>query len=99
LARDPATRETLRAVRLRRAAILEQRLGRLDAACEELERVVRDFPEHVSALRWLADLYERAGEPARALALLDALLELATDRAEREVLSVRRVRCLVAAGD
>ena len=56
LAEEGDEKETLRAVRLRRAAILEQRLGRLDEAAAELEQLLRETPAHPSALRWLADL-------------------------------------------
>ena len=44
------------AVRLRRAAILEQRLGRLEDAIAELQAIVQEAPESGSALRYLADL-------------------------------------------
>ncbi|HEX7666406.1 MAG TPA: hypothetical protein VF407_17895, partial [Polyangiaceae bacterium] len=47
-------RDALRAVRLRRAAILEQRLGRVEEACAELERLLRDWPDNETALRYLA---------------------------------------------
>ena len=46
LAQHSGMRETLRAVRLRRAAILEQRLGRVHDACDELDpphRVARQL--------------------------------------------------------
>jgi tetratricopeptide (TPR) repeat protein len=52
-------REEIRALRLRRAAILEQRLGNVAAARQELETVVEDEPSHRPALRYLADLYLR----------------------------------------
>jgi tetratricopeptide (TPR) repeat protein len=92
-------RDKLRAVRLRRAAILEQRLGRLEEACDELEQVLLEHPGHPSALRWLADLYERAGEPAKALPALDRLFAAATEELEYVTIGVRRVRALAAAGE
>ena len=92
-------RDKLRAVRLRRAAILEQRLGRLEEACAELEQVLLEHPGHPSALRWLADLYERAGEPEKALPALERLFAAATEELEYVTIGVRRVRALVAAGD
>lgn len=92
-------KEKLRAVRLRRAAILEQRLARIEDACLELERVLSDHPGHPSALRWLADLYERASEPAKALPALEALLAATNEEIEYVTLGVRRVRALLAAGD
>ncbi len=57
--------ETLRAVRLRRAGILEQRLNRFREAAEEIEAVLRDAPGHEDARRWLASLRERIGDPER----------------------------------
>lgn len=87
--------ETLRAVRLRRAAILEQRLNKLEDAAAELEQLLRETPGHASALRWLADLCERAGQPSRALGALQQLASTSTDAAEQENVAVRRVRALL----
>jgi tetratricopeptide (TPR) repeat protein len=92
-------RDKLRAVRLRRAAILEQRLTRLEDACTELEQVLLEHPNHPSALRWLADLYERAGEPAKALPAVERLFAAANEELEYITLGTRRVRALVAAGE
>lgn len=92
-------RDKLRAVRLRRAAILEQRLGRVEDACAELELVLADQPGNPSALRWLADLWERAGEPLKALPALERLWAGTTDDIEFVTLGVRRVRALLATGD
>lgn len=92
-------RDKLRAVRLRRAAILEQRLGRLEDACKELEQLLLDNPNHPSALRWVADLYERLGEPDKALPALDRLFASASEELEYVSLGVRRVRALLASGD
>jgi len=96
---DAGEKETLRAVRLRRAAILEQRLNRLDEAAAELEQLLRETPGHASALRWLADIYERAGSGARALPVLEQLAQGTTDPIEQEGIAVRRVRALIAGGD
>ncbi|MBL8685518.1 MAG: hypothetical protein JNK05_40455 [Myxococcales bacterium] len=49
-----------RALRLRRAAVLEQRLDNPAAARVELEAVIEDEPSHRPALRYLADLHLRA---------------------------------------
>ncbi|HEV3193970.1 MAG TPA: hypothetical protein VGY54_25870, partial [Polyangiaceae bacterium] len=56
---DPSRSESLRAVRLRRAAILDQRLGRANDACKELEWLLIEAPDNPGALRYLADLLER----------------------------------------
>ena len=98
LAASGVEKETLRAVRLRRAAILEQRLGRLEEAAAELELLLRETPHHASALRWLADLYERANAPKKALPVLEELASSATDPVEQEAIGARRVRALVATG-
>ncbi|OJY26921.1 MAG: hypothetical protein BGO98_44165 [Myxococcales bacterium 68-20] len=95
----PEDKDKLRAVRLRRAAILEQRLTRLEDACAELEQVLVDHPGHPSALRWLADLYERSGEPQKALPALDRLFDVASEELEYLALGTRRVRALVAASE
>ncbi len=92
-------KDKLRAVRLRRAAILEQRLTRLEDACVELEQVLVDHPGHPSALRWLADLYERSGEPQKALPALERLFTSTTEELEYVSLGTRRVRALLASGD
>jgi tetratricopeptide (TPR) repeat protein len=69
LSRVPDKRELLRAVRLRRAAILEQRLGRTGDACHELELLLAEWPDSVGALRYLADLYDRQSDFARSVEL------------------------------
>ncbi|AKV02976.1 Exonuclease SbcC [Labilithrix luteola] len=99
LSRDPAAKETRRAVRLRRAAILEQRLSRLDEAAEELENLLAESPGNASALRWLADLRERLGQPPKVIAVLDKLVEITEDVTERHAFELRRVRALVASGE
>lgn len=91
-------RAKLRAVRLRRAAVLEERLARYGEACAELEQVLAEEPSHLQALRWIADLYERAGEPAKALPALERLFAGATEELAYVDLGVRRARALVASG-
>lgn len=98
LAESGAEKETLRAIRLRRAAILEQRLGKLEEAAAELEQLLVETPNHPSALRWLADLLERAAAPKRALAALEQLAASTTDPVEQEAVGARRVRALLAVG-
>lgn len=62
--------EGVRAIRLRRAAILEQRLDKLDAARRELEELLKETADHQGALSYLADLHVRLGEPAKSIPLL-----------------------------
>jgi tetratricopeptide (TPR) repeat protein len=93
------TREILRAVRLRRAAILEQRLGRLDDACIELERLLAEAPDNSGALRYLADLLERTGAHARAMPLWRRAAAVETDPDARDELELRTARSARTAGD
>lgn len=99
LSAHSGAREMLRAVRLRRAAILEQRLSRLEEACDELALLLNEWPDNVSALRYLADLLERQGENARAAPLWRRAAALEVDGAEREDLELRAGKASLAAGD
>jgi tetratricopeptide (TPR) repeat protein len=96
---DPERKEVLRVVRLRRAALLEQRLGLVDAARTELETVVREWPEHDAAMSYLADLYDRTGEPERAVKLWQKLAERADDPQRRMDLQMRLANGLYAMGE
>ncbi|HQY61710.1 MAG TPA: hypothetical protein PK141_09985 [Polyangiaceae bacterium] len=90
---DPARREALHALRLRRAALLEQRLGRPEEARRELEGLLAEEPSSKSALRYLADLTARTGDHDATLAVLERLRDLDADdlggRAEVEVRMAR----------
>ncbi len=99
LSRFPDRREMLRVVRLRRAAILEQRLGLLQQAAEELERVAEQWPNNESALRYLGDLLERQGDFARAVTVYRQLSTLATDETSRCDWLVRAAAAARRAGD
>ena len=99
LARHVDRRDSIRAAKLRRAAILEQRLDRSDEACAELEALLKEAPENESALRYLADLYERRGEFEEAAALLRRLAELARGPQTRNDLGLRAAFALRDAGD
>ena len=92
--------DTRRLLRLRRAAVLEQRLGRPEDACRELEKLVGEFPDDRSALPFLADLYARLGDTQRAAPLWDRMAARigATDD-ERTEYGVRSVRAYLEAGD
>lgn len=95
----PGEVETTRAVRLRRAALLEQRLGRLEDAAAELEMILKDSPNYTSALRWLAEIHGRMGQPARALETLDKVSEDPADPAQSEDIELRRIRAHMAADE
>lgn len=94
-----------RALRLRRAAALEQRLGKLDEACAELEELLRESPDDRSALRFLADIYERLSMPLRAAPLLRKLGDLATptdetdEKDEKAEYGLRAAASFLAGGD
>jgi tetratricopeptide (TPR) repeat protein len=95
----PGADETLRAVRLRRAAILEQRLGRIGEACQELEVLLEEAPDNTGALRYLADLLDRQGLYVRSAPVWQRAAALEVDPAERDGLELRAGRAAGAAGD
>ncbi|WP_394850394.1 hypothetical protein LZC95_23415 [Pendulispora brunnea] len=99
LAPKTERRDSLRAVRLRRVAILEQRLGRVGEACTELEELLREWPENDGALRYLADLYERTGQTHRAAPLWKHLSALANGAETQAELELRAVTATRDAGD
>jgi hypothetical protein len=99
LAKVPGAREALRAVRLRRAAILEQRLGRTRDACAELALVLDESPDNVSALSYLADLHERLGEFGSAAPIWQRVALLSRDPATESELELRAGRAAMAARD
>jgi tetratricopeptide (TPR) repeat protein len=99
LLQSSGTREALRAVRLRRAAILEQRLSRTQDACDELAQVLRETPDNASAMSYLADLQERMGEFARAAPLWKRVAALSRDARSQGELEMRAARASYAAKD
>jgi tetratricopeptide (TPR) repeat protein len=96
---DPERREMLRAVRLRRAAILEQRLERLQDASAELRAVLREWPDHSGALRYLADVRERLGDRAGAAPLWARAASVEVGAEERDDLELRAGEAWHASGD
>jgi len=91
--------DDVRRIRLRRAAVLEQRLGRPDEACAELEALVTATGDNLSVLRVLADLHERLGTPLRAAALWLRGSAVASAREEAADLSRRACEAYLAGGD
>ncbi len=91
--------EMLRAVRLRRAAILEQRLDRDEDACDELTLLLGESPDNAGALRYLADLLERRDKFARSAPLWRRAAALEADPAERAELEMRAGLAYRSAGD
>lgn len=85
--------DQVRVLKLRRAAVLEQRLDRSAEAQKELEEVLADNPTDRSALAFLADLLGRRGAPAQAAPLYERLTELPeleSDDKKRFALSAAR---------
>lgn len=91
--------DDVRRIRLRRAAVLEQRLGRPDEARSELEALTTATGDNLSVLRVLADLNERLGAPLRAAPLWLRASAVAHDREEAADLSRRACEAYLAGGD
>jgi tetratricopeptide (TPR) repeat protein len=88
-----------RMLRLRRAAVLEQRLGKLEGAAAELGDLLSECPDDVSALRFLADIQDRLGQNLAAGALLRHLCELAPTSDEKADYGLRASAAYLAGGD
>ncbi|MCB9576193.1 MAG: hypothetical protein H6717_04050 [Polyangiaceae bacterium] len=91
--------DDVRHIRLRRATVLEQRLGRADDALAELEALVAATGDHLSVLRVLADLNERRGAPLRAAQLWMRASAVTTDRREAAELGLRAAAAHLEGGD
>ena len=99
LSAQSGSRDALRALRLRRAVILEQRLNRAEDAAEELTLLLSEFPDNENALSYLADLYDRIGASAKAAPLWRKVASLARDPSRKVELEVRAATASRAAGD
>jgi hypothetical protein len=93
------TAERRRMLHLRRAAVLEQRLGLLEDAASELELILGEVPDDVSALRFLTDIQERLGASQKAGVLLRRLGDLAGTSDEKADYGLRASAAYIAAGD
>ncbi len=91
--------DDVRRIRLRRATVLEQRLGRADEARSELEALTAATGDNLSVLRVLADLQERLDAPLRAAPLWLRASAIAQDRAEAADLSRRACESYLNGGD
>jgi cellulose synthase operon protein C len=95
-----ATRvEDVRRIRLRRATVLEQRLGHADEARAELESLLAATGDALSVLRVLADLDQRLGDSLRAAPLWLRASAITTDRAEASDLAQRACEAYLGGGD
>ena len=88
-----------RMLRLRRAAVLEQRLRDLPEAAAELTALLAEAPADSSALRFLTDVKERLGDASGAGHLLYRLAELATTSEEKADYGLRAAASYLAGGD
>ncbi|HEY6560437.1 MAG TPA: hypothetical protein VI072_24300, partial [Polyangiaceae bacterium] len=95
-ATDP---DDVRRIRLRRAVMLEQRLGRADEAREELETLLVATGDALSVLRVLADLNERLGSELQAAPLWLRASAVARDRDEAAALGRRASVAYLRGGD
>ncbi|MFO0547642.1 MAG: hypothetical protein U0271_04590 [Polyangiaceae bacterium] len=92
--------EQVRVLKLRRAAVLEQRLARAEDARRELLDILDETPNDKSALSVLADLYAKRGAPSEAAPLFDRLAKLSElDSDERVRYAIDGARAYAAAGD
>jgi tetratricopeptide (TPR) repeat protein len=91
--------DEVRRIRLRRATVLEQRLGRADEARAELEALTSSTGDNLSVLRVLADLNERLGAPLRAAPLWLRASAVTPDRDEAADLSCRACDAYLLGGD
>ncbi|MEP7051257.1 MAG: hypothetical protein ABJB12_12935 [Pseudomonadota bacterium] len=91
--------DDMRRIRLRRATVLEQRLGRADEALRELEDLTAATGDNLSVLRVSADLHERLGAALRAAPLWLRASAVAQDRAEAADLSRRACEAYLNGGD
>ncbi len=95
LANDPTRKESHRFVRLRRAALFEQRLGSLEDARNELFVLLESEPDCVPAMRYLADLAERTADVEATVAMLERIRSLSTvdvDSRNEAELRIARIR-------
>lgn len=97
LADDPERADAYRAVRLRIAAVLEQRLGDPNAALLELQDLLKTAPGNTSVLRFLADMYEQTGRMIEAANLWKEIAD-ASPPADSVSLQVRYLQALSAGG-
>lgn len=91
--------DEVRGIRLRRAAVLEHRLGRPEEARAELENLTASWGDHLSVLRVLADMNERLGDPLRAAPLWLRASAVTTDREEASDLAGRAGQAYLSGGD
>jgi hypothetical protein len=92
--------EQVRILKLRRAAVLEQRLDRDDDARRELSEILDENPDDRSALSFLADLHAKKGEHEQAGQLWQRVMELPgiSDEEARDA-AMKAARAFLLHGD
>jgi tetratricopeptide (TPR) repeat protein len=85
---DASTEDSERTALLaRRARIYTEQLGRDDLATDEWQRVLDINPEHVAALRSIAEIRRRQNDPAELVIALQNLVERAARLMDEEELA------------
>src|SRR5262249_40302980 len=67
--------------------------------CEELEKLLVEWPDNEAALSYLADLFERTGAPARAIPLWQRVVALVREPDRRAEILLRAARACRDAGE
>ncbi len=91
--------EEVRRLRLRRASVLDQQLGRADEARMELEALLAATGDNQPVLLNLAALHERLGDPLRAAPLWMRASALAAERSEAADCARRACEGYLSGGD
>lgn len=91
--------DEIRRLRLRRAQLLEERLGRHDEARAELQDLLATTGDHLSVLRVLADLDQRLGDELQAAPRWLRASAVARDRDEAAGLAQRACAAYLRGND
>jgi hypothetical protein len=91
--------ELVQQLRLRRATVLEQQLGRCDEARAELETLLSSTGDELRALRMLADLNQRLGDELRAAPLWLRASTMLSDPEEAAELKQHACAAYLRGGD
>lgn len=93
------TKDEARTIRVGLARLLESRLGRLQDARTELERLLSEIGDHLDVLEMLADLNERLGARLRAAPLWLRASAIPKDRAKAGEYARRACLAYLEGGD
>lgn len=98
-AQGATTNDDIRRVRLRRAEVLETKLGRPDEARAVLEALLAEMGDHLETLTRLADLNERLGAKLRAAPLWRRASTVTNERGRSQELARRACQAFLDGGD